>query len=80
MAASENDEKEQKTQIFLLLNLIGEEGVDIFNTFNVDIAATTLKDVLELFDGYCNPRKNEVFERYTFRSRNQGESEAWTRI
>ena len=76
MEATESKMKENKTQICLLLNDIGEEGIDIYNTFNVDMSKATLDEVLKLFDDYCNPRKKEVFERYKFWQRNQGTGES----
>ena len=54
---------------------MGCEGLDIFNTFDVDTATCTLDDVIKLFDEHFHPLKNETFERYKFWSRNQHESE-----
>lgn len=34
---------------------IGEKGVDIFNSFIVDMHKTTIKDIKEKFDNYFEP-------------------------
>ena len=53
--------------------MIGEEAVDVYNTFNWANEGDNLKidRVLQKFDAFCNPRKNTIYERYVFFSRNQ---------
>ncbi|XP_030745081.1 uncharacterized protein LOC115874126 [Sitophilus oryzae] len=59
------------------LNLIGEDGLDLFNSFSLtDEEAAILKIVKEKFDEYCCPKKNVIFERFKFNSiiQKQGQS------
>ncbi len=65
---------EDATRVATFLTVIGEEAVDVYNTFkgdNLEIAR-----VLEKFDAFCNPRKNTIYERYVFFSRNQENGES----
>jgi len=50
----------------ILLHVIGEEAIEIYNTFQCTTEEDRIKlDVLKSkFDEYVNPRKNTVFERY----------------
>ena len=66
-----------KTKVAILLNLIGDEPLEIFNTFafSEPKSCEKLKDVLDKFEDYCAPRKNIVYERFRFFSRSQGEGE-----
>ncbi len=64
--------------VALLLTVAGPQAIEVFNTFTLvdDEDKDDLDTVLELFDDYCTPRKNEVYERYVFHScvHKQGES------
>ena len=42
--------------------------IQIFNAFEfTDGDEKKLSNVLEQFDAYCSPKKNEVYERHVFR-------------
>ena len=71
-------EKEEATRVATFLTVIGEEAVDVYNTFNWANEGDNLKidRVLEKFDAFCNPRKNTIYERYVFFSRNQENGES----
>ena len=45
--------------------------------FEIPASERTLTQVLEAFDGHCNPRKNEIVERFKFfaRAQDPGESQ-----
>lgn len=77
LIASERDKKSDEVKIAILLNLVGEEGVGIFNTFkpseNKDIRK--FDNVMEMFNDYCMPKKNVVFERFKFFSCTQQEGQ-----
>ena len=55
----------------LLLHIIGEEGLDIYNTSSFLAAnedsdpSMTLKTVIDKFE-FCNPKKNVTLERFHF--------------
>ena len=71
--AAELATKPPKTQVAILLHCAGTEAQDIFTNF---VFANTVDDkdweyVLKKFKTYCEPRKNEVFERYKFWQRDQ---------
>lgn len=78
MVASEKKTKSKAIQVAILLNVIGEEGVNIFNNFTLTKEEKDdMEKVLNEFELYCNPRKNIVFQRYTFHKRNQKDGEAF---
>ncbi|KAJ8366952.1 hypothetical protein AAFF_G00336410 [Aldrovandia affinis] len=71
------DEREERRRIALLLTVAGRVAVDVFNTFEFPEGdSDRYAKVIEKFEEYCTPRKNEIFERYVFRSRVQAESES----
>ncbi|KAG1651802.1 hypothetical protein GQR58_026737 [Nymphon striatum] len=74
LVASGAYDKPEEVQVAILLTSIGENGIEIYNNFKFDNEASknNLKVIIEKFDDYCNPRKNTVFERYTFWQLTQG--------
>lgn len=64
--ASGKHVEDEKTKVAVLLNLLGDEGLDIFNTFGVEDKTLSFDDVLNLFDAYCLPKKNVVIETFKF--------------
>lgn len=58
----------EATKVKLFLYSIGSQGREIYDTMAFEILASerTLTQVLEAFDGHCNPRKNESVERFKF--------------
>ncbi|XP_044745191.1 uncharacterized protein LOC123307053 [Coccinella septempunctata] len=54
----------------------GDEGVEIYNTLNLQIKKTTLKGVIDNFEKHCQPKKNVVYERYKVLSCNQKEGQS----
>ncbi|GBM97684.1 Uncharacterized protein K02A2.6 [Araneus ventricosus] len=77
LIASEKDKKPDGVKIAILLNLLGDEGTDIFNTFKSENGKSIEKfdDILEMFTNYCIPRRNVVFERFKFFSCSQQEGQ-----
>ena len=75
---SDNNGRDEATKVKLFLYLIGSQGREIYDTLAFEIPASerTLTQVLQAFDGHCNPRKNETFERFKFFSRNQDPGES----
>ena len=75
---AELSKKEKKTQVAILLHTCGPEAQDIFRNFEwgAGEGKDDYKLVLKKFCTYCEPRKNQVYERYKFWQRNQhyGES------
>lgn len=65
-------------KLAIFLNIIGEDGVDVYNTLKLsEDERNDYTKVLQEFEKYANPRKNVVYERFKFFSRKQGEGEAF---
>ena len=77
--AAELVKKEAKTRVAILLHCTGPEAQDIHSNFVFSDTegdrANDYNSVLKKFKEYCDPRKNEVFERYNFWQRDQHEGE-----
>ncbi|GFX79804.1 transposon Ty3-G Gag-Pol polyprotein [Trichonephila clavipes] len=65
LLATERDDRTDKIKIAILLNLLGSEGLEIYNTFMLESKAN-FSEVLQKFEKYCSPRQNVVYERYKF--------------
>ena len=66
-------------KVALLLTVAGPQAIEIYNTFTFGAAQDRddLDKVLKNFDDYCTPQKNEVYERFVFRSRVQKQGESF---
>ena len=68
--------KEEEIQSAILLHVIGEEGVEIYNTFEFEDAdKDKIKPLIQRFEEYCVPKTNVTFERYKFNMRSQNPDE-----
>ncbi len=78
MTASGVETKDKKIQSCTLLHVIGDEALEIYNTF--DFAETEdkndVKVIIKKFDDYLEPQKNVTFERHIFNSRVQAPGES----
>ncbi|KAI5750921.1 hypothetical protein M8J77_002494 [Diaphorina citri] len=77
--ASEGNKKEQKTQISMLLHLMGEEGIELYNTIDWKGGKEEdrkLEDVLMKFDEVFLLQKNDLFEHYKFFNVKQKEGQS----
>lgn len=76
MTASKKNVEEQKVQVAVFLNIIGEEAIELFNTFELSEAQKgNLDSIMQAFEDYCCPRKNETYERFMFFNRHQRDGE-----
>jgi len=71
MLATEKSSKSYETKIAILLTLIGDDGVNIYNTFKKetiigDIEEIEYDKVRKMFTQHCTVKKNIVYERYCF--------------
>lgn len=72
MTATERDKKPKQQQAATLLHLIGDTGLEIYNTFHLSEEESIDPDtILQKFQDYCEPRRNVVYERYLFFNRSQ---------
>ncbi|KAK5642690.1 hypothetical protein RI129_008857 [Pyrocoelia pectoralis] len=77
LLATGASEKEDKVKVAMLLNIIGEEGLEIYNNFKLGKEDKQKYDkVISEFETYMNPRKNIIYERYMFNKRTQAEGES----
>ena len=68
LMASGKIKKKEDVQCAILLHVVSEEALEIYNTFQfINEEHRHKLDVLKSkFEEYVNPRKNTVFERYKF--------------
>ena len=73
------DNKSVEQKIALLLYVAKSSAIEVYNTFTFDstneASSETFANVLDIFEKYCNPKKNITYERYIFFTRNQERSE-----
>ena len=77
LTATEYDSKSNKVQTSLFLTCIGEQGREIYETFEFPNAddKLKLKPVIEKFENYCNPRANTTIMRHKFFTHRQSEGQ-----
>ena len=77
MKATEKDKKSKAVQVAVLLTLLGEDGMEIYRTFQYEDAShkDDIAKVKEKFSEYYTPRINVTYERYKFLKRKQNEGE-----
>lgn len=73
LTASGKNNKDDNVKVAILLNLLGDEGIRIYNTFeyldNED--KNKIEVVLNKFETYCTPTRNMVYEHFKFFKREQ---------
>ena len=76
--AQDFDRKKSDIKVAILLNIIGDEAVELYNTFDLsDVDKNKYESVLTAFENYCIPKKNVVVEHFKFNSRIQFELESF---
>ncbi|GBM24162.1 Uncharacterized protein K02A2.6 [Araneus ventricosus] len=78
LLATVKDECANKIKIAILQNLLGSDGLELFNTFKFEPPESqkNYSEVLKKFEEYCSPLQNVVYERYKFCSCVQQEGQA----
>uniref|UniRef100_T1ICY3 Retrotransposon gag domain-containing protein n=1 Tax=Rhodnius prolixus TaxID=13249 RepID=T1ICY3_RHOPR len=62
----------------ILLNLIGEKGKELYNTFQFEEGKSKIfEEVLMKFEEYVSPQKNLIVSSFRFNSRKQKEQETF---
>ncbi|UYV72865.1 K02A2.6-like [Cordylochernes scorpioides] len=66
--ASDLNSKTIQQQRAILLHIIGDLALEIYNTFGFEENAQspTIKDILDKYDQYFRPFKNTIYKRYLF--------------
>lgn len=76
MTASGISGKGETVKINTFLNAIGEEAVELFDTFTLTEAQKQSYDeILKVFAEFCQPKKNQIYERFMFYQRHQKDGE-----
>ncbi len=77
LAATGLDDESDTRKAMCALNFLGSAGLEVYNTFKFEKPehAKSYEKIKGMFDGYCNPKKNETFERHVFKSRVQAPGE-----
>ena len=77
LEGTESTEKGDKVKIGIMLSYAGKEAREIYKTlpWTADGDANKFDKVCEAFQNHCSPRKNIIYERYTFWSLQQDEGE-----
>ena len=71
LAASGAGGEDEKLKASILLHVIGEDALDIFNSFQLDENNVTLPVLMAKFEEYFVPRQNVTYERYKFFTHDQ---------
>ena len=79
LVATESDAKSKKVKTSILLTCCGERGREIYETFEFAYEADSmkLKNVLDMFEAYCNPRCNTTINRHMFFTYRQAEGQSF---
>jgi len=67
--ASKINKEEGPIRVAHLLNVIGKEGQEMFETF--DLPDDDITKVLQEFETRCSPVTHVIYERYIFNKRTQ---------
>ena len=71
-------DKPAKRRANVLLHVIGQEALKVYNGFSWSEGEnTTVEGILQKFKEYCQPLTNVTYERYVFFTRNQKEGESF---
>lgn len=71
LAASGAGGEDEKLKAHILLHVMGEDALDIYNSFQLDEANLTLAELMTKFEEYFVPSQNLMFERYKFFTHDQ---------
>lgn len=75
MKASNKEKESEEIKIAILLNCIGDEGLDVYNTFQQD-QKSTLEKLLQAYDEYFLPKRIIPMETFKFHNLVQTESQS----
>ena len=80
--ASGADKRDASLQVPLLLHIMGEEAIDIYNSFTwaEGKSKDKIDDVLEAFEAHFTPQKNVVLDRFHFNRATQRDDEEFDRF
>jgi hypothetical protein len=76
-ASGAEERLDQASQNALLLHVIGEDALEVYNTFEIDEKKSDVTSILTKFREYCSPAKNETMQRHLFFTREKKENESF---
>lgn len=72
------DEKDEEKQVACFLSLVGDDGLDLFNSFTFQPGKDkVLSEIVKKFEVHCAPQKNVIFERAKFNTIVQKEGQSF---
>lgn len=78
LKASESEKKKSEVKVALLLNFMGEDGVELYNTFDLEEAEKNdIEKVLQAFQNHCASKTNVLSESVKFLNRSQTNGETF---
>lgn len=77
LVATGYEEKSKKKKACILLNLAGEQAIEMYNTFtyNEGESKEDIEVVVTKFEEQCNLKRNVTYERHVFNKRSQVSTE-----
>lgn len=76
--SNKTEEMDGPTKVAMLLNFIGDEANELFETFKLtDVEKNNYDKVVAAYIEYCKPKSNVLFERFKFYQRIQLEGESF---
>lgn len=72
LKAAQKEDVNEDIKVAMLLNCIGDDGINVYNTFTED-QRSTLKKLLKAFDEYFLPKRIIPMETFKFNNLNQTE-------
>ncbi len=77
MTATAKDGSSDKVKSSILLSTVGEDALELYNTFHFvdEENSMKLKPILDKFEAYCVPKRNITYERHRFFTCSQREGE-----
>ncbi|KAJ8867626.1 hypothetical protein PR048_031429 [Dryococelus australis] len=69
LTATGLSKQDDHRKIAILLNVIGEDVLAVYDTSGFTKGKNTYENVLCKFEGYCAPKKNVLYERYLIYNR-----------
>lgn len=65
--ASGVEKKDEATQCAVLLHVIGDDALEIYDSFTFEESEQDkIAPLIAKFEAYCSPKKNLTYERYIF--------------
>ncbi|XP_067122089.1 uncharacterized protein [Centruroides vittatus] len=76
LQASNLESESDSRKVAIFLRYVGEDALQVFNSFNLDMDNCQYLDVVNKFESHCKPKTNLTIERYNFLTRRQKPDES----